>query len=218
MIPIIVDTREQKTPALVHQYKIDHPKITQELVFVNKCLNTGDFMGNQQLVEIKWGQDLVSSINSDRLENEFIKMKQFQLDHPATILHLMMCDDKKYQIDMKMLKRVVSLAQRYSIWVHHRESMSKGMDALIDIIHNPPPPIDLGIPVQRSKKDPFLIDVLSRIPYVSPQLAESIIPTSWQTIKDLFRFNEAEYQHAINEFYDRDMRAICQNIVKKLGL
>jgi hypothetical protein len=217
MIPILIDTREQKTPALVDDYKVRHKLIAKELVFQVTTLPIGDLFGNNQLIEIKWGTDIYTSLISGHLEDQFKRMRLFAIDHPGIICHLILTNCGNYFIPFNVFKMVLSLCQKYGIWIHHRDNKEEGLDTAIAFIRSPPPPLDLVLPVSNNKKDPFLIRVLSQIEGVSVEFAEFAITENMHTLRDVVDTRNMVWWGAIKDFYKREMLSLYEKILEKIG-
>jgi hypothetical protein len=217
MIPILIDTREQKTPALVDDYKVRHKLIAKELVFQVTTLPIGDLFGNNQLIEIKWGTDIYTSLISGHLEDQFKRMRLFAIDHPGIICHLILTNCGNYFIPFNVFKMVLSLCQKYGIWIHHRDNKEDGLDTAIALIRSPPPPLDLVLPVSNSKKDPFLIRVLSQIEGVSPEFAEFAIHEEWNNLDDIIQAGLKYWVLKTTQFYHKDMSSLVDKILEAIG-
>lgn len=216
MITILVDIRENKTPALMDQYLHDHPLIAKDLLVLNNMMEIGDMAGNNQLFEIKWGQDLYSSLNSNHLKDQLLRMRAFA-EPKGIICHLVLADTDGYIITLKDYKRAVQIAQECGCWIHHKQSITAGIECIIHYIRNPPQPIVLNLPVSNTKKSPFLIRVLSQIDGVSPEFAEFAISEQWSTITDLYNAELSYWDGCIQMFYKKNMGSLLDKILKAIG-
>jgi hypothetical protein len=217
MITILVDTREQKTPGLVDQYQHDHPQICKDLLFLSHQLEIGDLAGSNQIFEIKWGSDLYSSLNSNHLKDQLLRLREF-CDSKGFIGHLVLADTPQYPMSLTEYKRAVQLAQKCGIWIHHKNSLIEGLECMIHYIRHPLQPLLLNLPVSNTKKDPFPIRVLSQIDGVSPQMAEAILPEECHTLADLTKVVNQRWQELIALYHKgREMQSLTDRVIQKIG-
>jgi hypothetical protein len=120
-------------------------------------------------------------------------------------------------MNVPSLKRVVSLAQQYGIWVHHRNTTAEALDCAISLIRHPPAPLDLQLPVRNTKKSPFLIRVLSQIDGVSVEFAEFAIRESDRVLIDIMDLGSQFWQQKTFEYYKREMSSLVDKILEALG-
>lgn len=216
MNTILVDTREQKTPVKFDTYLMNHPNIAKELLILNHVLEVGDVAGSDQLFENKWGNDLLTSLNSKHLAEQLQNMHLFCIKNNL-IGHLMIADTPKCHITTVDLARAVTLAQKHGIWVHYRGSILDALEYMVNMIRDPPIQQLVALPIIETKKSQLLIRQLAQIPGVTAELAEFILPEHVKAYHELYDLPIPYWDEKLTEYYNgKKMGALLARIVESL--
>lgn len=219
MITVLVDTREQKTPAIIERFKMEHKIMAKDYEFIPHSLPIADFFGNNQLVEYKGGKDIHSSTYGPdhHLLNQIIRMSIWLEDHPGTRGHLVCADSPDYSMSRDTMKVVFGWCQDYGIRFHHRLSLDAGVLLVIHLIRDPPVALKRIVPLTDTKKSPFLIRVLSQIDGVSPEFAEFALWESDKTLQDIIDTATSDWRDKLQAFYHKDMGSLLDKILEAIG-
>lgn len=195
---IDIHPTEKISSTTLGKFIINHPELALGIEKVNIVDLGADWVISDEsdrikhAVEFKFDNDLINSLNSNRLARELAEMRiKF---NETVICHLAVSG----QFDNQTLSRAVHLAQKYRFWFWYSGIHEGLIEKMFDIFRDPYFPIvDLSVVfINREKNVPLWKKQLMQIKRVSNEIADevelSLTPETYQGLCE--KLKDPDYQ------------------------